>query len=125
MAFNVEISSVADRLTEGGTAQIYADISNTLAVQDMQAVRLEINGTERDSKNITLSGLGSERVLLEWETTQPSSDGAYTATVLSDDDSDSENFIVENPVVQVTHGEVDPSGSPPWTESRVDDQDIQ
>ena len=91
--FDVTITNTNSPVQEGDILTVDYSADNTGDSQDTQDIRLEIDSVEEDrDSDITLLGAQSTTGTLEWDTTDED-EAEYTATVLSDDDSDS--VIVE------------------------------
>ena len=95
--FDVEITETNEPVEEEETLEVSADIENTGEVEDTQDIVLDIDGDAVDETSLTLEGAESDSVTLEWET-EADDAGEYTATVSSDDDSDSADVEVEEPL---------------------------
>ena len=91
--FDVTITNTNSPVQEGDILTVDYSADNTGDAQDMQDIRLEIDSVQEDvDPDVMLAGGASTTGTLEWDTTgEPEAE--YTATVLSDDDSDS--VIVE------------------------------
>ena len=91
--FDVTITNTNSPVQEGDILTVDYSADNTGDAQDMQDIRLEIDSVQEDvDPGVMLAGGASTTGTLEWDTTgEPEAE--YTATVLSDDDSDS--VIVE------------------------------
>ena len=87
--FDVTITNTNSPVQEGDILTVDYSADNTGDAQDTQDIRLEIDSVEEDrDSDITLLGAQSTTGTLEWDTTDED-ETTYTATVLSDDDSDS------------------------------------
>ena len=87
--FDVTITNTNSPVQEGDILTVDYSADNTGDAQDTQDIRLEIDSVEEDrDSDITLLGAQSTTGTLQWDTTDESAD-TYSATVLSDDDSDS------------------------------------
>ena len=91
--FDVNITNTNSPVQEGDILTVDYSADNTGDAQDMQDIRLEIDSVQEDvDPDVMLAGGASTTGTLEWDTTgEPEAE--YTATVLSNDDSDS--VIVE------------------------------
>ena len=91
--FDVTITNTNSPVQEGDILTVDYSADNTGDAQDMQDIRLEIDSVQEDvDLDVMLAGGASTTGTLEWDTTDED-EAEYTATVLSDDDSDS--VIVE------------------------------
>ena len=87
--FDVTITNTNSPVQEGDILTVDYSADNTGDAQDMQDIRLEIDSVQEDvDPNVMLAGGASTTGTLEWDTTGEA-EAEYTATVLSDDDSDS------------------------------------
>ena len=87
--FDVTITNTNSPVQEGDILTVDYGVDNTGDAQDMQDIRLEIDSVQEDvDPGVMLAGGASTTGTLEWDTTgEPEAE--YTATVLSDNDSDS------------------------------------
>jgi len=107
--FVVTIDGTNSPVVEGETLSIDATVENTGGVGDMQSVTLAVGGSERNTTDVTLAGGESKSVTLDW-TTGAGDAGEYTATVASEDDSDSAGVTVQGlSLIAVT---IDSTNSP-------------
>ena len=91
--FDVTITNTNSPVQEGDILTVDYGADNTGDAQDVQDIRLEIDSVQEDvDPGVMLAGGASTTGTLEWDTTGEL-EAEYTATVLSDDDSDS--VIVE------------------------------
>ena len=96
--FDVAIQSTNSPVEEGETLNVDYLVDNTGGVEDTQDIRLEIDNTQEDvDTDITLDSGTSTTGTLQWDTTDESAD-TYSATVLSDDDSDNVTVEVESAI---------------------------
>ena len=87
--FDVTITNTNSPVQEGDILTVDYSADNTGDAQDMQDIRLEIDSVQEDvDPDVMLAGGASTTGTLEWDTTGED-EAEYTATVLSDDDSDS------------------------------------
>ena len=87
--FDVTITNTNSPVQEGDILTVDYSADNTGDAQDMQDIRLEIDSVQEDvDLDVMLSGGASTTGTLEWDTTGEL-EAEYTATVLSDDDTDS------------------------------------
>ncbi len=110
--FTVSIDGGASTVNveEEQTVTVIADISNE-GSEGEQDIRLEINGLEEDVEPaFTVGALQTEQVSLQWQT-EGGDAGSYTATVLSDDDSDEISINVDALPAGDLGGTVSSSGS--------------
>jgi hypothetical protein len=93
--FDVTVTNTNSPVTEGDVLSVDYSANNTGDVQDTQDIRLEIDSVEEDrDSNVTLEGGVSTTGTLQWDTTNENAT-TYTATVLSNDDTDSVTVEVE------------------------------
>ena len=96
--FDVAIQSTNSPVEEGETLNVDYLVDNTGGVEDTQDIRLEIDNTQEDvDTDVTLDSDTSTTGTLQWDTTDESAD-TYSATVLSDDDSDSVTVEIESAI---------------------------
>ena len=87
--FDVTITNTNSPVEEGDILTVDYGADNTGDAQDTQDIRLEIDSVQEDvDPDVMLAGGASATGTLEWDTTDEA-EAEYTATVLSDDDSDS------------------------------------
>ncbi|MDZ7688031.1 MAG: GLUG motif-containing protein [Halobacteriales archaeon] len=114
--FGVTIDSTNSPVSEGETLTVDTTVENTGDESGTQTVSLTVGGTVRDPVDVTLDGGSSTTETLGW-TTGDGDVGDYTATVGSEDDSDTTQVTVEstdtslisinNPDTVLTDGEFD------------------
>ena len=96
--FDVTITNTNSPVQEGDILTVDYSADNTGDAQDTQDIRLEIDSVEEDrDSDITLLGAQSTTGTLEWDTTDED-ETTYTATVLSDDDTDSVTVEIESAI---------------------------
>jgi len=95
--FVVSITSTNEPVTEGETLDVEYSVTNEGGSDDTQTVFLQTDGTVRDSAEVTLSPGAVSPGTLSWDTSSGDA-GDYTATVESEDDSDSTSVTVQDPV---------------------------
>jgi hypothetical protein len=95
-SFEVTISGTNSPVGEGDTLSVDAQIENTGDEGGTQAVTLDVAGLGQDSTDVTLDGGDSTTETLSVATGSGDA-GSYTATVASDDDSDSVGVTVAEP----------------------------
>ena len=96
--FDVTITNTNSPVQEGDILTVDYSADNTGDAQDTQDIRLEIDSVEEDrDSDITLLGAQSTTGSLEWDTTDED-ETTYTATVLSDDDTDSVTVEIESAI---------------------------
>ena len=94
--FDVAIQSTNSPVEEGETLNVDYLVDNTGGVEGTQDIRLEIDNTQEDvDTGVTLDSGTSTTGTLQWDTTNESAD-TYSATVLSDDDSDTVTVEIES-----------------------------
>ena len=96
--FDVTITNTNSPVQEGDILTVDYSADNTGDAQDTQDIRLEIDSVQEDvDPGVMLGGGASATGTLEWDTTgEPEAE--YTATVLSDDDSDSVTVEIESAI---------------------------
>ena len=93
--FDVTITNTNSPVQEGDILTVDYSADNTGDAQDTQDIRLEIDSVQEDvDPDVMLAGGASTTGTLEWDTTDED-EAEYTATVLSDDDSDSVTVEIE------------------------------
>jgi len=107
--FAVAIDGTNSPVDEGETLSVDVDIVNSGDIEDTQTVTLDVGGQERDSVEVTLAGEEATTETLRWATAEGNA-GEDTATVATDDDTDSRRVTVQDPAsLAVT---VDATNSP-------------
>jgi PGF-CTERM protein len=94
--FEVDIQSTDEPVVEGNTLRVEADVENTDLASDTQDVELEIDGTVRDTEELSLDGGDTGTVVLQWDTDDGDA-GDYEANVSSETDTDSTDVEVNEP----------------------------
>ena len=94
--FAVTIDSTNSPVSEGDTLSVDATVENTGDESDTQTIALQISGLGQNQTDVNLSPGQSKTVSLSVGTSSGDA-GDYTATVSSDDDSDSTGVTVEGP----------------------------
>ncbi|GAB3023603.1 CARDB domain-containing protein [Natronobiforma cellulositropha] len=94
--FDISIAETTSPVVANETLLVNATVTNTGEVEDTQTISLETDGQPRDSDSLTLAGGASETVTLAWATEEGEA-GNYTATVSSDDETDSTEVRVLEP----------------------------
>jgi hypothetical protein len=89
----VTVGSTNSPVTEGDTLTVDATIENTGDVAGTQTVTLSVDGTERDSRSVSLGAGSSTTITLSWATVDGDA-GEYTAMVASDNDSATDSVSV-------------------------------
>ena len=93
--FDVTITNTNSPVQEGDILTVDYSADNTGDAQDTQDIRLEIDSVQEDvDPGVMLGGGASTTGTLEWDTTGEV-ETTYSATVLSDDDSDSVTVEIE------------------------------
>ena len=96
--FDVTITNTNSPVQEGDILTVDYSADNTGDAQDTQDIRLEIDSVQEDvDPGVMLGGGASATGTLEWDTTGEA-EAEYTATVLSDDDSDSVTVQIESAI---------------------------
>lgn len=92
---NFQVSRESDNapITEGSTYKVDVKVNNTASASDTQNITLDVNGTQEDSKSVSLGGNSETTVSLNW-TSSGSDIGNQSVTIASDDDSVSYNITV-------------------------------
>jgi hypothetical protein len=94
--FDVTIENTNSPVSSGDTLRVDARIENTGGLTGTQTITLDVNG-QRDSQEVELAGGENRTITLEWTTANNAHNNSpYTATVSSDDDSDSVAVEVTN-----------------------------
>jgi len=120
--FDVTITNTNSPVQEGDILTVDYSADNTGDAQDTQDIRLEIDSVEEDrDPDITLLGAQSTTGTLEWDTTNEDV-ATYTATVLSDDDTDS--VTVEIKPFEIPDSEVSYFDDPAVIDDYEDDFDL-
>ena len=97
--FDVTITNTNSPVQEGDILTVDYSANNTGDAQDTQDIRLEIDSVQEDvDPGVMLGGGASATGTLEWDTTGEA-ETTYSATVLSDDDSDSVTVEIEAPAI--------------------------
>jgi len=91
--FSVTIDST-NQPAEGGTLNVDVTVENTGSDQETQTITLDVDASQRDSQDVTLSGGGSSSITLSWTTSSGDAD-AYIATVDSVDDTAEKAVCIE------------------------------
>jgi hypothetical protein len=91
--FDVAITATNSPVDDGETLTVDYSVENTGgSLNDTQDIRLDVGATERDRESgVTIASGGLTGGQLSWAS---ASEGSYTATVLSDDDSASTSVSV-------------------------------
>jgi outer membrane protein assembly factor BamB len=114
--FEVDIAGTNAPVEEGTTVSVEATVENTGSAAGEQTVALSVDGTEVDSKTVSLSSGASTTVTLSW-TTASGDAGTYTATVASDNRSASTSVTVEAPPTAAPTDSPTPTPTPVPTDS--------
>jgi len=91
--FDVAITGTNSPVAEGDTLTVDYSVENTGNADGTQTITLEIDSTQEDSESQTLTFKTATSSTLQWAT-QSGDAGTFTATVASDDDSDSTTVTV-------------------------------
>ncbi|PSP60063.1 hypothetical protein BRC73_04180 [Halobacteriales archaeon QH_7_66_37] len=94
--FDVAITGTNSPISEGETLTVDATVENTGDESGTQTITLDVPGLGQDSTTETLSGGTSTTVSLSVGTSSGDA-GEYTATVASEDDTDSTDVRVDAP----------------------------
>jgi hypothetical protein len=118
--FEVTIDSTNSPITEGGTLEVTAMIENTGGSRGEQQVVMTIEGSQEDSKTVTLGPGESTQETFTWSTSSGDA-GEYTATVVGDNEtgSDSKTVSVRKPPEVTDFTITDQSDCPPAVEDNV------
>jgi hypothetical protein len=92
----VTIDGTNSPVVEGETLSVDVTVENVGDQSNTQSVSLSVGSQQRNATDVTLAGGESKSVTLSWETRSDDA-GDYTATVKSDDDSDSTGVTVQKP----------------------------
>lgn len=107
--FTVTIDGTNSPVNEGEQLHVTATVENTGDGTDTQRISLLFGDYEKDSTEITLEPAESRTVELTWATADGDA-GTYTARVVSEDDSDSSDVLVQDaPAFEVA---IDGTNSP-------------
>jgi len=98
--FGVTVDSTNSPIVEGESLEVSATIENNGASEDSQEVALALDGSTVASTTVGLAAGESTTVSLSWDTTRGDA-GEYTATVESEDSSDSAAVQVEEAALRV------------------------
>ena len=124
--FDVTITNTNSPVQEGDILTVDYSADNTGDAQDMQDIRLEIDSVQEDvDPDVMLSGGASTTGTLEWDTAGEA-ETTYSATVLSDDDSDSVTVEIESAIpdsVENQYFSTDTAQADPW-DDMVGDNDL-
>jgi len=96
--FSVAVTGTNSPVVEGETLSVDAEVQNTGESTDTQSVSLAVDGQERNSTAVTLSGGETRTMTLTWDTSGGDA-GEYTATVESNDDTASTGVTVNVPSI--------------------------
>ncbi|WP_277543251.1 DUF7289 family protein [Haloarcula laminariae] len=99
-SFDVGITSADSPVTSGDTASVTATVTNNGEGSATQTVTLDVDGQDNpvNTRTLTLASGESTTITLAWQTRNNAhSNSPYTATVNSDDDSDTAEITVNNP----------------------------
>ncbi len=91
----ITIDGTTSPIVEGEQLVVTATVENTGEEATTQEIVLAVGGTERDATEIVLDAGESRTVELTWATSD-GDQGGYTATVSSEDDSDSVDVFVND-----------------------------
>jgi subtilisin family serine protease len=94
--FSVNVTGTTSPVLEGETLDVDAEITNVGDRNDTQTINLTTDATQRDSTTIALNASESRNVTLSWPTGSDDA-GDYTATVASENQSDSSTVTVQEP----------------------------
>jgi PKD repeat protein len=86
-SLDVTIDSTNTPVTEGDRLTVDATVKNTGTKSDTQTVSLSVGGKQRDASTVSVGGGGTTTKTLEWKTAAGDA-GDYTATVETEDDTD-------------------------------------
>jgi hypothetical protein len=90
----VSVDTTNSPVVAGETLSVEATVENTGGATDTQSIALTVGGQQRASKSVELGGGESRTMTLTWDTSGGDA-GEYTATVESNDDSDSTSVTVQ------------------------------
>ena len=91
--FSVNITSIESGVPEGDDVDVTAEINNTGGLSGTQTVNLTINGTQETEQDIQLNFDENTTETFTFSTNVGNA-GSFTASVNSEDDSDSRSFLV-------------------------------
>lgn len=92
----VDVTGTNSPVTEGETLEVSATVENTGGQLTTQTIQLSVGGGQRDATEVTLDPGEAQSVTLSWAPSTGNA-GNYTATIASDNDSDSTGVTVEVP----------------------------
>jgi hypothetical protein len=95
VSFSVDITGTTAPIIENQTLSVDYNVTNIGSLSGSQTVSLEVAGAQRDTTNLTLDAGKSAQGALSWAT-QSGDAGEYTATVSSDNTSESVPVTVES-----------------------------
>lgn len=98
--FDVTIDSTNSPVTSGDSVTVDATIENTGGQSTTQTIELDIEGQSNPvaTQDVTLASDESTTVTLNWQTdNNDHNQSPYTATVSSNNDSDTTEIVVQNP----------------------------
>ena len=120
--FDVTITNTNSPVQEGDILTVDYSADNTGDAQDMQDIRLEIDSVQEDvDPDVMLAGGASTTGTLEWDTTDEA-EAEYTATVLSDDDSDSVMVEIGSAIPDSVVSQYDPREDSLGSQTTATDQ---
>jgi hypothetical protein len=109
--FTVTLDATNSPVTEGDTLTVDTTVENTGETQGTQMVNLSVDGTERDSRSVSLGGGTSTTITLSWATTDGDA-GDDTAVVASENDSATASISVESAATPTPTATATPTSSP-------------
>jgi len=119
--FDVTIDGTNSPVSEGDTLTVTTTIENTGDEGGSQTVDLLIGDFPEDDTSVTLGAGESVQRTLTWETEQGDA-GTYGATVLSENDSESRDVVVEDTEPANFEVEIDSTNAPLVQGERLDVQ---
>jgi len=103
--FDVAITGTNSAISEGDTLTVDYSVKNTGNADGAQTITLDVDSTQEDSESQTLAFKTATSSTLQWQT-QSGDAGTFTATVASDDDTDSATVTVGRVVDNFEDGDL-------------------
>lgn len=109
--FDVALKEVNDPVKEGKTMNFTTNVTNNGDGEAVQRVKLDIDGTQVDSKGVSLAVNETKQITLQW-TPGSGAAGDHTGKVYSEDDSGTKTVTVEEGPAPVFNVRVDNINDP-------------
>jgi len=103
--FDVAITGTNSPVDPGDTLTVNYSVENTGNADGTQTITLNIDSTQEDSESQTVTFKAGTSSTLQWQTASADT-GTFTATVASDDDTDSATVTVERVVDNFEDGDL-------------------